>query len=253
MTSGTDRQVGVSGEYLVTPPKRRRQKQSSATETSQPFRLVAIRSVNSLATPDGTALLLLENFHRFLSSAEIVQALAQQILAGKQNRTIVVILAPVVQLPVELENLFVVIEHELPDREQLTEIARGIATEPSELPNGQELETVLDAAAGLTRLEAENAFSLSLVRQGKITSDTVWELKSGMLKKSGLLELHRGREDFGGSVVWHRSRASASGHCCNPAAEIPPNVPKVSCCCRRRVAEKVSFVRASEPRLGDRS
>ncbi|HEY0983002.1 AAA family ATPase [Schlesneria sp.] len=158
--------------------------------------LAAIRSVNSLATPDGTALLVLENFHRFLSSAEIVQSLSQQILAGKQNRTIVVILAPVVQLPVELEKLFVVIEHELPDREQLAEIARGIATETSELPNGHELEIVLDAAVGLTRLEAENAFSLSLVRQGRITSETVWELKSGMLKKSGLLELHRGREDF---------------------------------------------------------
>ncbi|MFO1008425.1 MAG: AAA family ATPase, partial [Planctomycetaceae bacterium] len=158
--------------------------------------LAAIRSVNSLATADGTALLVLENFHRFLSSAEIVQALSQQILAGKQNRTIVVILAPVVQLPVELDKLFVVIEHDLPDRDQLAEIARGIATEAAELPSGTELETVLDAAAGLTRLEAENAFSLSLVRQGRITSDAVWELKSGMLKKSGLLELHRGQNDF---------------------------------------------------------
>ncbi len=158
--------------------------------------LAAIRAASTLATPDGTALLVLENFHRFLSSAEIVQALTQQILAGKQNRTIIVILAPVVQLPVELEKLFVVIEHELPDREQLTEIARGIATDTSELPSQTEFETVLDAAAGLTRLEAENAFSLSLVRHGRITSDAVWELKSGQLKKSGLLELHRGQDDF---------------------------------------------------------
>ena len=106
------------------------------------------------------------------------------------------ILAPVVQLPVELDKLFVVIEHEQPDRDQLAEIAQGIATEAAELPSGTELETVLDAAAGLTRLEAENAFSLSLVRQGRITSEAVWELKSGMLKKSGLLELHRGQDDF---------------------------------------------------------
>jgi hypothetical protein len=158
--------------------------------------LAAIRAAQGLAAPDGTALLVLENFHRFLASAEIVQALAQQILLGKQNRTIVVVLAPVVQLPVELEKLFVVVEHELPDREQLSEIAREIATGESELPECNELEVVLDAAAGLTRLEAENAFSLSLVRQGRITSEAVWELKSGMLKKSGLLELHRGQDDF---------------------------------------------------------
>jgi hypothetical protein len=158
--------------------------------------LAAIRAVNSLATPEGTAILVLQNFHRFLSSAEIVQALSQQIITGKQNRTILIILSPVVQLPLELEKMFVVLEHELPDRGQLLEIARGIATEESELPNGPELETVLDAAAGLTRLEAENAFSLSLVRHGRITNEAVWELKSGMLKKSGILELHRGRDDF---------------------------------------------------------
>ena len=122
--------------------------------------LAAIRAVNSLATADGTAILVLQNFHRFLQSAEIVQALSQQVIAGKQNRTIVVVLSPVVQLPVELEKLFVVLEHELPDRTQLGEIARGIATEASELPEGPELATVLNAAAGLTRLEAENAFSL---------------------------------------------------------------------------------------------
>ncbi|MCA9082278.1 MAG: AAA family ATPase, partial [Planctomycetaceae bacterium] len=158
--------------------------------------LAAIRSLNSLATPDGTAILVLQNFHRFLQSAEIVQAVARQVINGKQNRTILVVLAPVVQLPIELEKLFVVIEHELPDREQLSEIARGIATEDAELPHGTELETVLDAAAGLTRMEAENAFSLSLVRHGRVTAEAVWELKTQTLKKSGALELHRGREDF---------------------------------------------------------
>ena len=55
---------------------------------------------------------------------------------------------------------------------------------------------MLDAAAGLTRMEAENAFSLSLVRQQRITADTVWELKCQTLKKSGLLSLHRGSESF---------------------------------------------------------
>ena len=158
--------------------------------------LAAIRSINSLATPDGTAILVLQNFHRFMQSAEIVQAIAQQVITGKQNRTIVVVLAPVVQLPVELEKLFVVVEHELPDREQLAEIARGIATEDAELPDGSELDIVLDAAAGLTRMEAENAFSLSLVRHGRVTPDAVWEMKTQTLKKSGSLELHRGGEDF---------------------------------------------------------
>lgn len=158
--------------------------------------LAAIRAVNALATPDGTAILVLQNFHRFTQSAEVVQALARQIVAGKQIRTIIVILSPVVQIPTELEKMFVVIEHDLPSRDQLEDIARGIATEDGELPEGPELETVLDAAAGLTRMEAENAFSLSLVRQQRINADAVWELKCQTLKKSGLLSLYRGHEDF---------------------------------------------------------
>ncbi len=71
--------------------------------------LAAIRSLNALATPDGTALLVLVNFHRFLGSPEVVQALDSQINAGKQGRTFVVVLSPVVQVPVELEKQFVVL------------------------------------------------------------------------------------------------------------------------------------------------
>ena len=54
--------------------------------------LAAIRAVSALATADGTAILVLQNFHRLMQSAEIVQALARQINAGKQNRTFVVVL-----------------------------------------------------------------------------------------------------------------------------------------------------------------
>jgi len=166
----------------------------TSTDTADP--LAAIRAINSLATPDGTAILVLANFHRFMHSPEIIQAMARQIVAGKQNRTILVILSPVVQVPTELEKQMVVIEHELPGRVQLEELARSLATEDGELPDGDELATVLDAASGLTRYEAEAAFSLSLVRQSAIRPQSVWELKSQMLKKSGLLTLHRGNERF---------------------------------------------------------
>ena len=171
-------------------------RKANAGDTSGSDPLAAIRALNSLAKKDSSALLVLPNFHRLLQSAEVVQALAHQIAAGKQNRTFVVILSPVVQVPVELEKLLVVLEHDLPNREQLETIARGIATEADDLPTGLALQTVLDAAAGLTRHEAESAFSLSLVRHGRISPDPLWELKSQMLKKSGLLQLHRGGAGF---------------------------------------------------------
>src|SRR3982750_3725372 len=60
--------------------------------------LAAIRSLNALAG-EAPALLLLLNFHRSLGTAEIVQAVARQASTGKQNRTFVVILSPLVQVP----------------------------------------------------------------------------------------------------------------------------------------------------------
>jgi hypothetical protein len=168
----------------------------AADDTASTDPLAAIRSINSLATPDSAALLVMVNFHRFTNSAEIVQTMARQINAGKQNRTFLVVLSPIVQIPNELEKQIIVLEHDLPDRGQLEEIARGIATNEEELPAGDGLVPVLDAAVGLTRYEAEGAFSLSLVRHNRIEPTAIWELKSQMLKKSGLLSLHRGNERF---------------------------------------------------------
>jgi SpoVK/Ycf46/Vps4 family AAA+-type ATPase len=165
-----------------------------AAGTTDP--MAAVKAVNALAAENSSALLLLPNFHRFLGSAEVVQALAHQIHQGKLNRTFVVVLSPVVQIPVELERQFVVIEHDLPGRQQLDEIARGVATEPDEMVEGEDLVKLLDAASGLTRFEAEGAFALSLVRRGRLDPQSVWDLKTQALKKSGLLTLHRGGETF---------------------------------------------------------
>ena len=158
--------------------------ESGGTSITDP--LSAVRAANEISDAETVGVLVLTNMHRFLGSAEIVQAIARQVHLGKQNRTTLVILSPVVQLPPELEKLFVVLPHELPDSSQLEDIARSIATEESELPAADEMARVIESAAGLTRYEAENAFSLSLVRHGCLRADVVWNLKAQMLKKSVL-------------------------------------------------------------------
>jgi hypothetical protein len=159
--------------------------------------LAALRALPVLAERKGTALLLLHNFHRFLNNPEVVQTTFSQLVAGKQQRTFIVVLAPITQIPIELEKLFVVIEHDLPDREQLERIARELTTEsPDDLPQGDGLQRVLDAAAGLTRYEAEGAFALSIARQGAVHPQVIWELKAISLRKNNLLSLHRGQEHF---------------------------------------------------------
>jgi SpoVK/Ycf46/Vps4 family AAA+-type ATPase len=159
--------------------------------------LAVLRAVPALADHDGTALVLLHNYNRFFGNPEVVQTAFTQLVAGKRQRTFLVVLAPVVQVPVELEKLFVVIEHQLPDRAQREEIARGVTAEnPDEMPDGDELQRVLDDAAGLPRYEAEGAFALSLTRHNALRPGSIWELKAQALKKNNLLTLHRGGERF---------------------------------------------------------
>lgn len=118
--------------------------------------LAVLRALPTLATTEGTTLLVLHQFHRFLNNPEIIQTVFTQLIVGKQQRTFLVVLSPIVQIPGELEKLFVVLEHPLPDREQLGAIARELTSDtPNDRPTGVQWERVLDAAVGLTRYEAE--------------------------------------------------------------------------------------------------
>jgi hypothetical protein len=185
--------------------------------------LAVLRAVPALADPGGTALLLLHHFHRFLGSPEVVQTAFAQLVAGKQQRTFLVVLAPVVQVPVELEKLFVVLEHALPDREQRERIARELtADHPEDMPQGDALQRVLDAAAGLTRYECEGAFALSLTRHNAIRPEAVWELKAQALAKSGLCSLYRGEPKTFDTLRGVDHIRRLTGQLLRPGCPVPP-------------------------------
>jgi hypothetical protein len=177
--------------------------------------LSTIAALRGFSEPESSLLLVLQGFHHFLGSPEIQQAVFSAIMDGKRNRAFVVVLSPVVRIPVELQKHFVVLEHALPSRDELETIARGIGTQEGDLP--PDIGPLLDASAGLTRYEAEGAYSLSLVRHGHIEPRPVWEHKAQMLKASGAIELYSGSErfsDLGGldslKLFCHRSLKSKS-------------------------------------------
>ena len=196
--------------------------EASLPEANDP--LSAVRSLANLPSAS-TTILVLENLHRFLESPEMIQALLAQLHRGKQLGRHIIIVAPVVKLTQELERWFIVLEHSLPEQDQLLAIAEELAGTEFSVPLDQEREQLLNAASGLTGFEAESAFSLSLVRHGRFETDEVWQVKSQMLKKSGLLSLDRsvnGFETLGGleslKAFCHRSLVqSTRGNASRPA------------------------------------
>jgi hypothetical protein len=187
-----------------------------------------LKALSTLAPPgtDATTLLVLHNFHLFLKNPVIVQQLFNSILEGKTTRAFLVLLAPVVQIPLELEKVFVVVEHQLPDQTTLAKIAVELEDEGGQVHEPK----AITAAAGLTRYEAEGAFALSIARHGQLNPAEVWELKESMLKKSGLLQMHRGKErfdDLGGLAALKHfcRRALQPGRCVRPRGVLLFGVP----------------------------
>ena len=154
----------------------------------------AVAALPNSGDGETPSLLAMVHPQRYFNSPELLAAVRSALLAGKTRRTHLILIQPTEQLPAELKRDFVVIEHPLPGREELEAVARGVATEAGELP--ERIGPVLDAAAGLTRGEAENAFALSLVRHGRLDPGPLWELKAKQLSAGGPLSLHRGGAGF---------------------------------------------------------
>lgn len=159
------------------------------------------------ALPEKT-ILLLRDFHLIVKEPNpmIYRLLKDALLHAKTANKVIVILSPVLVLPEELSKLFVVEEFKLPSREDLLVVIQNLceSTERS-MPPEESLESVLEAAMGLTTNEAEDAFALSLIETDGCLSPTVISReKASAVKKNGLLEIIEAKikpEDIGGLEV----------------------------------------------------
>ena len=156
-------------------------------------------------------LIILKNFHRkeLIENTQIIQALQNSITEGKaaEQGWYIIILSPETCIPIELEVDFVVVDHELPTKEQLWGLANDLANE-GELPTTEDGKLMmLEAAAGMTHRGAENAFSLSIIKKKPFDPGIIWDLKAQALKKKGLLGLAKcnsGFEGLGGLDQWKK-------------------------------------------------
>jgi hypothetical protein len=169
--------------------------------------------------PENT-LVLLKDFHQFLEDGNpvLVRKVKESLRVGKTKGKALVIVGCRLALPQELEREFVVVQFAFPDKLQLGVVLDNIAGSAKlSKPENDEREQLLDAACGLTSIESENAFALSVVESGKFCSTIVAREKASEVKKGGLLEicpLVASLDDIGGLDVlkgWLLQRRGAFG------------------------------------------
>lgn len=150
------------------------------------------------------AVFAFRDLHRFLDEAPCHTTVVRRVreLANylKNSYKTLVIIAPTLRLPLDLQKDVSVLEFDLPDAGELGAMLDQTLIEVNEA-TGRDLkvdasarEKILSAASGLTLGEAENVFAKTLVVSGKLSEDDVPIIlgeKEQTIRKSGLLEYYR--------------------------------------------------------------
>ncbi|WP_243367346.1 AAA family ATPase [Fundidesulfovibrio soli] len=129
--------------------------------------------------------LLAHNLHLFTDSPEIIQAIQNGAELWKSKGNCLVMISPVIQMRPELKAIFTVIDLPLPDTENLYSLQQELGNPLNVKPN----KKAARLARGLTEFEAECAYALSLVKRHYFSSKIISDLKSQLIRKSGLLEV----------------------------------------------------------------
>jgi AAA+ superfamily predicted ATPase len=163
-------------------------------------------------------LVLLRDFHLFLADPNpiLIRQLKDVLQIAKTRSKTLIILGCRMVLPPELERELTVIDFALPGKEELGAVLGGIIESANiKSMEAETREKVIDAACGLTTIEAENAFALSVVESKGIDPVIVAKEKAQAVKKNGLLELIETNEtldSIGGLDVlkgWLQKRSHA--------------------------------------------
>ncbi|WP_197537340.1 AAA family ATPase [Modestobacter italicus] len=127
----------------------------------------------------------------------VVRALLDAALAFKSGAVphTLVLVAPALTLPIDLEKVVTVVDLPLPDATEiaavLDEIVAANAQYISVNLSQEERQRLVQAALGLTRWEAENAFARAIAADGVLDASDislVQDEKRQTIRKSGLLE-----------------------------------------------------------------
>jgi len=183
-----------------------------------------MKAIDHVVRSEGRALFVLRDFHPFLKEPAVVRRLRDAATELRKTKKSLLILSPVTKLAPELEKTIpAVLGWELPNRQEIEQAARKVlpnlpaATQQVIESDPTMMERVVEAALGLTLVEAENVFAKSAVRTHTFDLETILEEKKQIIRKSGMLEYYEHREEFsdvGGMEVlkdWLVKRRSAFG------------------------------------------
>ncbi|MBI5528306.1 MAG: hypothetical protein HY897_18395 [Deltaproteobacteria bacterium] len=170
---------------------------------------------------DVAGIFMLKDFHPFRDDPQIVRLMRDMAIDLKGTYKNIILTAPRLNLPPELEKDVTLIDFPLPDAGELLDLLKSVCRtlvqkNPAAVNlQGADVRAIVQAALGLTLSEAENAFAKAAVTDGVIDKSDisiVLNEKKQIIRKSGILEFYpteSSMNDVGGLGVlkeWLRRR-----------------------------------------------
>jgi len=160
-----------------------------------------LKALDHVSRGEGRAVYVLRDFHPFLKEPSVVRKLRDLSTALRKTKKSLILLSPVQKIPLELEkSVSSIVYWDLPDRTEIEAIARRLvpqapqATQDMVATDATFMEKVVEAALGLTEVEAENVFAKSMVRTHTFDMKTILDEKKQIIRKNGLLEYYEKTE-----------------------------------------------------------
>lgn len=150
------------------------------------------------------ALFIFKDFHPHFNAA-VTRKLKEIALHLKNSFKTIILIAPTLQIPAELEKEITVLTFPLPTRDELSAVLDKVIDDVRQYPQVKidldpaGRERLLQAALGLTLGEAENVLAKIIVQHERLSAAAVHEVfteKQQIIRKSGLLEYYATTENF---------------------------------------------------------
>lgn len=206
---------GLKDEPLVT-----NKKQGSGSNIIQPDERLAayprlFKEINQKQSDPQSprTIYVLKDLHLMLTNKDTVRALKD--LKEKPGSELcsyqpIIVVSPVVDIPIEVEKLFTVLEFDTPDVKQITALIRGFCKKISSnaeekgytIPDEKTIQKCINLAQGLTKSEIVSYLAKSLSKYSTLNSDIFNEARVNLINKTGLLKLvdtNIGMDDMGGN------------------------------------------------------
>ena len=177
---------------------------ATGTVRDTPDVLEALTFIESL---EERTIIVLRDFGLELEDADtvIIRKVRDVLRNAKTKNKTLLFLGCEHKLPAELHHEVTVLRFALPGKVELGQVLDAIEISGKLKPLNPDLrEAALNSAKGLTTIEAENAFALSVIEASEVSPTIVAREKANALKQSGLLEVIEGApslEAIGGLEV----------------------------------------------------